>query len=107
MPKNLAGMNANRTERNNRWILYRRKFGHQRRIQGQSFPSARNVVNRPPSAPQGHIAKAYQLLVSVTLVGCAVLLAVIEGVGIGFQKMFAGSTKLEMPQPPPSDGAMV
>ncbi|KAI8299490.1 translocase of the inner membrane [Colletotrichum tropicale] len=40
-------------------------------------------------------------------IGCAVLLAVIEGVGIGFQKMFAGSTKLEMPQPPPSDGAMV
>ncbi|KAF9880712.1 hypothetical protein CkaCkLH20_01754 [Colletotrichum karsti] len=62
-------------------------------------------------------------------IGCAVLLAVIEGVGIGFQKMFAGSTKLEvsfapflqersaraiinfqplqMPQPPPQDGAMV
>ncbi|GKT60052.1 mitochondrial import inner membrane translocase subunit tim-17-like protein [Colletotrichum tofieldiae] len=36
-------------------------------------------------------------------IGCALLLAVIEGVGIGFQKMFAGSTKLEMPQPPPSD----
>ncbi|KAJ0335771.1 hypothetical protein COL922a_008785 [Colletotrichum nupharicola] len=72
MPKNIARMTANRTERNNRWILHRRKFGHQRRIQG-----------------------------------CAVLLAVIEGVGIGFQKMFAGSTKLEMPQPPPSDGAMV
>ncbi|KAF5487143.1 Mitochondrial import inner membrane translocase subunit tim17 [Colletotrichum siamense] len=96
------------------------------------FPSA---MNRPPSAPQGHIAKAYQLLAfSATLagtfstalsstvpgglmvfpangaIGCAVLLAVIEGVGIGFQKMFAGSTKLEaskMPQPPPSDGAMV
>ncbi|KAF6803294.1 hypothetical protein CSOJ01_10995 [Colletotrichum sojae] len=29
-------------------------------------------------------------------IGCAVLLAVIEGVGIGFQKMFAGSTKLEV-----------
>ncbi|KAB5518873.1 Tim17/Tim22/Tim23/Pmp24 family-domain-containing protein, partial [Coniochaeta sp. 2T2.1] len=28
-------------------------------------------------------------------IGCAVLLAVIEGVGIGFQKMLAGSTKLE------------
>jgi hypothetical protein len=28
-------------------------------------------------------------------IGCAVLLAVIEGVGIGFQKMMAGSTKLE------------
>ncbi|EXF73190.1 mitochondrial import inner membrane translocase subunit TIM-17 [Colletotrichum scovillei] len=36
-------------------------------------------------------------------IGCALLLAVIEGVGIGFQKMFAGSTKLEMPAPPPSD----
>ena len=35
-------------------------------------------------------------------IGCAVLLAVIEGVGIGFQKMMAGSTKLEMPAPPPS-----
>ncbi|GKT67770.1 mitochondrial import inner membrane translocase subunit TIM-17 [Colletotrichum tofieldiae] len=29
-------------------------------------------------------------------IGCALLLAVIEGVGIGFQKMFAGSTKLEV-----------
>lgn len=29
-------------------------------------------------------------------IGCAVLLAVIEGVGIGFQKMMAGSTKLEV-----------
>lgn len=29
-------------------------------------------------------------------IGCAVLLAVIEGVGIGFQKMFAGVTKLEV-----------
>ncbi|EEU40544.1 uncharacterized protein NECHADRAFT_91387 [Fusarium vanettenii 77-13-4] len=35
-------------------------------------------------------------------IGCAVLLAVIEGVGIGFSKMLAGSTKLEAPQPPPS-----
>ncbi|KAK7711913.1 translocase of the inner membrane [Diaporthe eres] len=35
-------------------------------------------------------------------IGCAVLLAVIEGVGIGFQKMMAGSTKLEVPMPPPS-----
>ncbi|KAH6648187.1 mitochondrial import inner membrane translocase subunit tim-17 [Truncatella angustata] len=35
-------------------------------------------------------------------IGCAVLLAVIEGVGIGFQRMLAGSTKLEVPQPPPS-----
>lgn len=29
-------------------------------------------------------------------IGCAVLLAVIEGVGIAFQKMLAGSTKLEV-----------
>lgn len=35
-------------------------------------------------------------------IGCAVLLAVIEGVGIAFGKMMAGSTKLEMPQPPPN-----
>jgi len=41
-------------------------------------------------------------------IGCAVLLAVIEGVGIAFQKMLAGSTKLEAPQPPPqSDKLMV
>ena len=32
-------------------------------------------------------------------IGCAVLLAVIEGVGIGFQKMMAGSTKLEVSYP--------
>lgn len=35
-------------------------------------------------------------------IGCAVLLAVIEGVGIAFGKMMSGSTKLEMPQPPPN-----
>lgn len=35
-------------------------------------------------------------------IGCAILLAVIEGVGIGFQRMMADSTKLEMPPPPPS-----
>lgn len=29
-------------------------------------------------------------------IGCAVLLAVIEGVGIGFQRMLAGGTKLEV-----------
>lgn len=29
-------------------------------------------------------------------IGCAILLGVIEGVGIGFQKMMAGSTKLEV-----------
>lgn len=33
-------------------------------------------------------------------IGCAVLLAVIEGVGIGFQKMMAGSTKLEVSPSP-------
>ena len=32
-------------------------------------------------------------------IGCAVLLAVIEGVGIGFQRMVAGSTKLEVRRP--------
>ncbi|KHN94896.1 mitochondrial import inner membrane translocase subunit tim-17 [Metarhizium album ARSEF 1941] len=36
-------------------------------------------------------------------IGCAVLLAVIEGVGIGFQKMMAGGTKLEVPAPPPTN----
>ncbi|KAA8565443.1 hypothetical protein EYC84_009303 [Monilinia fructicola] len=34
-------------------------------------------------------------------IGCAVLLGVIEGVGIGFQRMMAGNTKLELPPPPP------
>ena len=29
-------------------------------------------------------------------IGCAVLLAVIEGVGMGFQRMMAGSQKLEV-----------
>lgn len=33
-------------------------------------------------------------------IGCAVLLAVIEGVGIAFSKMMAGSTKLEVKQSP-------
>lgn len=37
-------------------------------------------------------------------IGCAVLLAVIEGVGIGFQKMMAGSTKLEVGRGPPGGG---
>ncbi|SPQ23325.1 182d7603-60f1-4848-a7d6-a5bfb3b61821 [Thermothielavioides terrestris] len=40
-------------------------------------------------------------------ISCAILLAVIEGVGIGFQKMFAGQTKLEVPQPPPSNEKML
>ena len=39
-------------------------------------------------------------------IGCAVLLAVIEGVGIGFQRLMADNTKLEapMPAPPPGSG---
>jgi hypothetical protein len=39
-------------------------------------------------------------------IGCAVLLAVIEGVGIGFQRMMAENTALQPPAPPPqaSDG---
>lgn len=44
-------------------------------------------------------------------IGCAILLAVIEGVGIGFQRMMAeNTTKLEppppMPQQPASAGAL-
>ncbi|KAI0439816.1 mitochondrial import inner membrane translocase, subunit Tim17/22 [Xylaria telfairii] len=35
-------------------------------------------------------------------IGCAVLLAVIEGVGIGAQRLMAGSTKLELPPTPSS-----
>lgn len=35
-------------------------------------------------------------------IACAVLLGVIEGVGIAFQRMMAGGTRLEMPPPPPS-----
>jgi import inner membrane translocase subunit TIM17 len=34
-------------------------------------------------------------------IGCAILLAVIEGVGIGFQRMMAENTRLEPPPPPP------
>jgi len=34
-------------------------------------------------------------------IGCAILLAVIEGVGIGFQRMMAENTRLELPPPPP------
>jgi mitochondrial import inner membrane translocase subunit TIM17 len=34
-------------------------------------------------------------------IGCAILLAVIEGVGIGFQRMMAENTKLEPPPPMP------
>ncbi|KAK5014650.1 hypothetical protein LTR60_003250 [Cryomyces antarcticus] len=34
-------------------------------------------------------------------IGCAILLAVIEGVGIGFQRMMAENTRLDVPPPPP------
>jgi len=34
-------------------------------------------------------------------IGCAILLAVIEGVGIAFGRMMAEGTKLEAPPPPP------
>ncbi|KAI1946964.1 translocase of the inner membrane [Ophidiomyces ophidiicola] len=37
---------------------------------------------------------------------CAVFLAVIEGVGIGFQRMMADNTRLDLPPPPPSDKAI-
>lgn len=38
-------------------------------------------------------------------IGCAILLAVIEGVGIGFQRMMAENTRLDtqpLPQAPPA-----
>lgn len=34
-------------------------------------------------------------------IGCAVLLAVIEGVGIAMSRMMAENTRLEVPLPPP------
>lgn len=34
-------------------------------------------------------------------ISCAVLLAVIEGVGIGFNRMMADNTRLEAPPMPP------
>lgn len=37
-------------------------------------------------------------------IGCAVLLAVIEGVGITFSRMIAENTRLE-PPPPSTNGA--
>ena len=37
-------------------------------------------------------------------IGCACLLAVIEGVGIGIQRMMAENTRLDMPPPPPEAG---
>jgi import inner membrane translocase subunit TIM17 len=36
-------------------------------------------------------------------IACGILLAVIEGVGIGMQRMMAGNTKLQ-PPPEPADG---
>ncbi|KAI9849242.1 MAG: translocase of the inner membrane [Sclerophora amabilis] len=40
-------------------------------------------------------------------IGCAVLLAVIEGVGIGLQRMMAENIRLDVPPPPasPSEGS--
>ena len=35
-------------------------------------------------------------------IGCAILLAVIEGVGIGFQRWMAEGSKLEAPPPMPA-----
>jgi import inner membrane translocase subunit TIM17 len=37
-------------------------------------------------------------------ISCAILLAVIEGVSIGFGRMMAENTKLEAPPMPPSTG---
>lgn len=34
---------------------------------------------------------------------CAIFLAVIEGVGIGIQRMMAENTRLDLPPPPPSE----
>jgi len=39
-------------------------------------------------------------------IGCAVLVAVIEGVGIGFSKMRARRNKLKAPQPPPQEATL-
>lgn len=39
-------------------------------------------------------------------IGCGVLLAVIEGVSIMFQRMMAHNTKLELPPPPPQAEAV-
>jgi import inner membrane translocase subunit TIM17 len=36
-------------------------------------------------------------------ISCAILLAVIEGVSIGFNRMMADNTRLDAPPPPPSD----
>jgi len=39
-------------------------------------------------------------------IGCAVLLAVIEGVGIGIQRMMADNTRLDAPPLPPQQGQL-
>lgn len=36
-------------------------------------------------------------------ISCAILLAVIEGVSIGFNRMMADNTRLDPPPPPPAD----
>ena len=37
-------------------------------------------------------------------ISCAILLAVIEGVSIGFSRMMADNTRLDAPPPPPDAG---
>jgi len=44
-----------------------------------------------------------QMRTSALMCGC--LLAVIEGVGLGFQRMMADSSRLEAPPPPPEPNA--
>ena len=39
-------------------------------------------------------------------ISCAILLAVIEGVSIGFNRMMADNTRLEPPPPPPADAGL-
>jgi import inner membrane translocase subunit TIM17 len=39
-------------------------------------------------------------------ISCAILLAVIEGVSIGFNRMMADNTRLDAPPPPPDAGGM-
>lgn len=38
-------------------------------------------------------------------ISCAILLAVIEGVSIGFNRMMADNTRLDAPPPPSDTGA--
>lgn len=39
-------------------------------------------------------------------ISCAILLAVIEGVSIGFNRMMADNTRLDAPPPPPDAGGL-